>query len=314
MYRSAFILLALLFLRPGLPSKAPALGGAGPTGADRDSVRTRLVLLGTGTPNADPDRSGPALAVVVDGVPYLVDAGPGVVRRAAAAREAGIEGLAVERLGIVFLTHLHSDHTVGLPDLLFTPWVLGRDQPLRVFGPAGTRHMAELVRRAWARDVRIRLEGLEPANDRGHRVEARDVEPGVVYRDERVTVIAFTVAHGSWPQAYGYRFEAPGRTIVVSGDTRPTDEIVRQCGGCDILVHEVYSQAGFESRPPAWQRYHSSFHTSAPELGRIAARARPGLLVLTHQLLWGATPEDLLAEIRAAYDGDVVFGRDLDVF
>lgn len=280
----------------------------------QDSARTRLVLLGTGTPNADPDRSGPALAVVVDGVPYLVDAGPGVVRRAAAARRAGIAGLAVDRLATVFLTHLHSDHTVGLPDLLLTPWVLGRDEPLRVYGPDGTREMAELVRKAWERDIRIRLDGLEPANDRGYRVEAHDVGPGVVYRDERITVTAFQVPHGSWREAFGYRFETPDRIIVVSGDTRPSEEIVRQCSGCDILVHEVYSQAGFEGRSPEWQRYHASFHTSGPELGRIAARARPKLLVLTHQLLWGATPEELLNEVRRGFEGRVVFGRDLDVF
>ncbi|MGH9258410.1 MAG: MBL fold metallo-hydrolase, partial [Acidimicrobiales bacterium] len=100
---------------------------------------TRAVLLGSGTPNADPDRSGPAVAIVVNGTAYLVDAGPGVVRRASAAERRGTPELAVKNLRIVFVTHLHSDHTAGLPDLIFTPWVLGRSPPLEVYGPAGIR-------------------------------------------------------------------------------------------------------------------------------------------------------------------------------
>lgn len=307
------LLVALVAAAPGPDGSLPGAQQA-PAVSEEEAPRTRVVLLGTGTPNADPDRSGPALAVVVDDTPYLVDAGPGVVRRAAAAREAGVEALEVSRLATVFLTHLHSDHTAGLPDLLLTPWTLGRDRPLRMVGPEGTEEMARRIREAYRRDILIRVEGLEPTNDRGHRVEAGDVEPGVVYRDERVTVTAFPVAHGSWDQAFGYRFDTPDRTVVISGDTSPTEEIVRQCRECDILVHEVYAEAGFRGRSPDWQRYHSRFHTSGPELGRIAARARPGLLVLTHQLLWGAAPEQLLEEIEARFDGRVVYGRDLDVF
>lgn len=281
----------------------------------QDAPRTRLVLLGTGTPNADPERSGPSLAIVVDGVPYLVDAGPGVVRRAAAAAEQ-VEGLEVSGLATVFLTHLHSDHTVGLPDLLFTPWTLEREQPLTVIGPDGTEEMLGHLRAAFRADIDNRLYGLEPANDGGHRVDARDVRPGVVFEDERVRVIAFAVPHGSWPpsQALGYRFETPDRVIVVSGDTGPSEAVVEACSGCDILVHEVYAKAGWDGRDEVWQRYHAASHTSGIELGELAERARPGLLVLTHQLLWGATPDELLAEIREGFTGRVVYGNDLDVF
>ncbi len=293
-----------------------AVGASAPLRAAAQTPRTQVVLLGTGTPNADPERSGPATAIVVDGVPYLVDAGPGVVRRAAAAAAQGVEGLQVSKLATVFLTHLHSDHTVGLPDLMLTPWVLERDVPLTVIGPEGTTDMMSHLQAAYRADIDMRLYGLEPANDNGHRVEARDVTPGVVYQDERVTVTAFAVRHGSWPasQAFGYRFETPDRVVVVSGDTAPTDAVVEACNGCDVLVHEVYSQAGFEGRSPAWQTYHKSFHTSGVELGELAARARPGLLVLTHTLLWGATPEELVAEVKQGFDGRVVYGEDLDVF
>lgn len=283
------------------------------TGA-RPSGVTRLVLLGTGTPNAEPDRWGSALAIVVNGTPYLVDAGAGVVRRASAARELGVEGLAPRNLSIVFLTHLHSDHTVGLPDLIFTPWTLERPVPLRIFGPPGTQGMASHLMEAYQADVDVRIQGLEPANTTGAGIRVEENTHGLVYQDENVKVTAFEVDHGDWDHALGYRFETPDRTIVVSGDTAPTEEIVEQCRGCDILVHEVYSKAGFDRRDPVWKAYHSASHTSAPELGAIAARAGPRLLVLTHQLLWGSTPEALVEEVREVFDGKVVYGRDLQVF
>jgi len=276
--------------------------------------RTQIVLLGTGTPNADPDRSGPAIAVVVDGVPYLVDLGPGVVRRAAAAERAGIAGLNAAKLGTAFITHLHTDHTLGYPDFIFSPWVLERDVPAEVFGPRGLQAMTEHLLAAYVEDIRIRIEGIEPANTEGYKVNVHEVEPGLIYSDERVRVTAFAVEHGSWKQAFGYKFETPDRTIVISGDARPGPSIGEQCQGCDVLIHEVYSEAGFARRSPEWQRYHASFHTSSRELGRIAAQARPGTLILYHQLLWGSTPAELLEEVREVYDGRVVFGSDLDVF
>lgn len=275
---------------------------------------THVVLLGTGTPNADPERSGPSVAVVVNGAAYLVDAGPGVVRRAAAASARGIAALAPPRLDRVFLTHLHSDHTVGLPDLMLTPWVLERERPLDVYGPAGTDRMITHLAAAYEEDIRRRIEGLQPQNPTGWRAVPHVVTAGVVYADSNVTVTAVPVPHEDWPEAFAYRFETADRVIVISGDTRPTQAIVEACGGCDVLVHEVYSDAGFARREPEWQRYHAHAHTSASALGALAARARPRLLVLYHQLLWGTTPAELVAEVRTAYPGAVAFGNDLDVF
>jgi len=272
------------------------------------------VLLGTGTPNAEPDRWGSALAVVVNGTPYLVDAGAGVVRRASAAFAQGVQGLETKRLATLFLTHLHSDHTVGLPDLIYSPWVLERESAVRVFGPPGTESMVLHITEAYKEDVRVRIEGLEPINPTGHHVVVREIGPGLVWEDENVRVTAFQVAHGDWTQAFAYRFETPDRVVVVSGDTAPAESIVEACRGCDILVHEVYSQAGFDRRTPEWQRYHAESHTSGPDLGRVASRAGAKLLVLTHQLLWGSTPEELLAEVRSTFNGPVVYGNDLDVF
>jgi len=209
---------------------------------------------------------------------------------------------------------MHSDHTVGYPDLIFTPWVLERDEPLQVFGPTGIKEMTQHILAAYDQDVRLRLDGLEPANPEGHKVEAKVIEAGVIYTDSLVTVEAFAVEHGSWDEAYGFKFTTPDRTIVISGDCVPSEELLRVAKGCDILVHEVYSQAGFQSRETIWQEYHASFHTSSVELAEIARKVKPGLLVLYHQLYWGTTDEELLAEVQSLYDGPVISGADLDIF
>src|SRR5215813_1295002 len=206
---------------------------------------TQVVLLGTGTPNADPDRSGPAAAIVINDTPYVVDCGPGVVRRAAAAARKGVKGLAVEKLRRLFITHLHSDHTAGLPDFILTPAVLERDAPLEIYGPPGIKKMIDHLLKAYAEDVDIRLHGLEPSKPRGYLVKVHVIKPGVIYRDENVTVKAFPVKHGSWKYAYAYRFETPDRAIVLSGDCAPSEGVIEACNGCDLLIHEVYSTAGF---------------------------------------------------------------------
>lgn len=275
---------------------------------------TTIVLLGTGTPNPDPDRSGPAVAIIVNGTPYLVDCGAGVIRRAAAAYKAGTASLEVSNIKHLFVTHLHSDHTLGYPDVILTPWVLGRDEPLQVFGPAGIGAMTDHILQAYDQDIRMRIDGLEPANTVGYKVDVHEIDPGVIYRDANVTVRAFPVKHGLWAQAFGFRFDTPDRSIVISGDTVPTQTLVDSAKGCDVLIHEVYSEAGFKKRSPEWQRYHSSSHTSSRELARIAKETQPGLLILYHQLLWGSTEEELLSEIRQIYRGPVVSGKDLEVY
>jgi ribonuclease BN (tRNA processing enzyme) len=292
-----------------------AASPAWPAEAPRDTAALRVVILGTGTPNADPDRSGPAVAVIAGARAYLVDCGPGVVRRAAAAAARHhLQALAAERLGIVFVTHLHSDHTVGLPDLMLTPWVLERSAPLEVYGPPGIAAMTRHLIAAYAEDIRMRQSGLEPDKSEGWRAHAHEVRAGVVYRDSNVTVSAFEVPHANWKHAFGYRFESRGEVVVISGDTRPSDAVVRACDGCDVLVHEVYSAERFETRPPEWQRYHEDAHTSTAELAALATRARPKRLVLYHQLFWGATDDDLVREVRQGYPGPVFSAHDLDLF
>jgi ribonuclease Z len=134
--------------------------------------------------------------------------------------------LAVTNLKTAFVTHLHSDHTVGYPDFIFTPWVIGRAGPLEVYGLKGIQSMTDHILAAWQDDIQIRTQGLERKfaehNDTGYRVNVHEIEPGVVYRDGNITVKAFHVPQGEWPQAFGYRFETPDRTIVISGDTSPS--------------------------------------------------------------------------------------------
>jgi ribonuclease BN (tRNA processing enzyme) len=278
------------------------------------STHTQVVVLGTGTPVADPERSGPAVAVVVNDAAYLVDCGPGVVRRAAAAEKAGIAALNVKKLKIVFITHLHSDHTLGYPDLIFSPWVLGRSEPLAAYGPRGLRSMTDHIEKAWEKDIRVRTTGLEQANLTGYKVVVHEISPGVVYRDDKVTVTAFAVKHGSWDQAFGYRFDTPDRSIVISGDTAPAESVVQACHGCDILLHEVYNPNGEQLHEPHWKAYFKAFHTTPEELGEVATRARPRLLVLYHQVFHKLPEDDLVQQVRQHYSGKLASAHDLGVY
>ena len=268
---------------------------------------TRVILLGTGTPNPEPDRMGPAVAIVSGEHVYIVDCGPGVVRRAAQA------GIQMPQLTRAFLTHLHSDHTAGYPDLILTPPNSGRNQPLLAFGPPGLRAMTGNILKAWKEDFQIRLHGTQPNEPRGFAVTARDVKPGEVYRDEAVRVTAIAVPHGGWKYAYAYRFEAKDKVIVISGDTTYSEALIAAAKGCDILVHEVYSQKGWEGRTADWRAYHAAHHTSGPDVGRVAAAVKPKKLVLYHLLPMGQPAEEVLEEVRRNWGGETSYGKDLDV-
>jgi ribonuclease BN (tRNA processing enzyme) len=174
--------------------------------------------------------------------------------------------------------------------------------------------MTDHLLAAWAEDIRVRIEGLEPEKTDGWQAHTHEVREGLVYQDSSVKVTAIPVPHANWRRAFAYRFETPDRVIVVSGDTRPSEALVRACDGCDILVHEVYSADRFATRSPEWQRYHADAHTSTTELAALATRARPRLLVLYHQLYWGTDDEGLVREVRRGYDGAVVSGKDLEVY
>jgi ribonuclease BN (tRNA processing enzyme) len=276
--------------------------------------KTQIVFLGTGYPRPLPDRMGPSLAIIANGTAYLVDAGTGLVRRAA---ETKLPALEASKLRFVFVTHLHSDHTIGLPDIITTPWIMGRTQPLELYGPPGISAMARHIHEAYKEDKNIRVKGLEHANETGSDVNAYDIKPGFVYRDSNVKITTFAVKHGSWKNAYGYRFETPDRTIVVSGDASPSESVVENCNGCDVLIHEAYTQLGASKSTDAWKEYIASYHTSTKELADLATRAKPKMLILWHQMYFGGptdTEAVMLKEIRASYKGRVASAHDLDVF
>jgi ribonuclease BN (tRNA processing enzyme) len=284
---------------------------------------TQIVLLGTGTPSPDPERSGAATAVVVNGTPYLIDFGPGVVRRIASVSQQGVKGLTVVDVRVAFLTHLHSDHTAGYPDLILTPWAVGRSQPLEVYGPKGLTHMTDHILDAYREDIAIRRRDKQllgvPEQADGYKVQAHEITPGTVYKDQNVTVKAFLVNHGDVSEAFGYRIETPDRAIVISGDAAPSQSVIDSCNGCDVLIHEAYSMMTYNAVSPAYQEYRRKHHTSSREVAEIATKARPGLLILYHRANPGGVgrpnPEEpLLEEVRQLYGGTVVIGHDLDVY
>jgi ribonuclease Z len=192
---------------------------------------------------------------------------------------------------------------------------MGRDEPLEVYGPEGINAMTEHILAAYEEDIKYRLYGSEPANDKGWRVNSHEfVTEGIIYQDENVRVEAFPVPHGTWPNSWGFRFTTPDKIIVISGDTAPSEKLSGYAKDADILVHEVYSKKGFDTKNELWQNYHSIHHTSTYELGEIASKASPKLVVLYHILFWGATERELIDEISEKYNGKVVIGNDLSIF
>ena len=273
---------------------------------------SQVLILGSGSPNAEADRVSSGVAIAVDGQPYLFDCGHGVVQRVVQAHGRGKIAWNSADLTRLFVTHLHADHTVGLPDLLFTPWIHGRDERVLAFGPAGFEGMARHILAAYAENIREHR-AAHPASEDGCKIDAREIQEGLCYQDERVEVHALKADHGALA-AFSYKVVTPAGVVVLSGDTKSVPAFADWARGCDILIHEVYSSVEFVNLPPAWQRYHSRVHTSSAELAALARALRPRLLLLYHQLFWGRAPAELAAEVTSGYGGIVISANDLDVF
>jgi ribonuclease BN (tRNA processing enzyme) len=296
--------------------------------------QTRVILLGTGTPIPDPDRSGPATAVVVGNNAYLVDFGPGVVRRAEAALlQRGITALEPGNLKVAFVTHLHSDHTAGYSDLILTGWTSGRSTPLEVYGPTGLKAMTEHILEAYRIDIETRTnpEGNQRAISNGWKVNPHEIKAGIIYKDANVTVTAFPTKHAM--ESYGYRFDTSDRKIVISGDTSPTEETIKACSGCDILIHDTQTLDLYAKMPERLHSFVTKYHTTTAQLAALAAEAKPKLLVTYHTIAFRpgiaapkflssitatsasrSTEEILQDEIGSRYSGQFVIGHDLDVY
>lgn len=305
---TALVLALVVAAAVAIPRLATRPGPATPQSFPES---TTVVLLGTGMPRPNPEASGPATAIVVGSRVFLFDAGPGVMRQLAAA------GLPINGVSAVFITHLHSDHTLGYPDLILTSWVMGRKLPLPAYGPPGLQSMTDHILAAWREDQEIRISGLEHQTDDGYAVSVHEVTPGVVYESDGVRVTAIPVPHGSWKYAFGYRIDTPDRSIVISGDTRLSPGLRDASRNVDVLIHEAYpaSKLKPEEREGGsdWPAYMQSFHTSDVEVGQLATAAGPRLVILHHLVRMGGTDEELLEGVRqGGYQGRVVIGKDLE--
>lgn len=254
----------------------------------------KITLLGTGTPFPTADRFGTATLIEAGGRKLLFDCGRGAVLRLA---EAGFDP---EEIEDVYLTHLHSDHVTGIPDLLLTGWFLGRKSPLHLCGPLGTKRMAQHLVEAFRFDVqtRIQTEGLPV---KGAEIEAREIEGGKAYDDGSLRVFAFAVDHGPVKPAFGYRVESAGHSVVISGDTRFSESLVKFAKGADCLVQAAWTVSRNSSAPPARSI------ASAEDAAQIFTLARPRFAVVHHY----KDEAGLANAIRSHYDGSFVIAKDL---
>ena len=260
------------------------------------SEEMRVTLLGTGTPFPDAERLGSAILVEVADKKLLFDCGRGVVIR---LTEAGVSPKDMDGL---FLTHLHSDHVVGIPDLWLSGWFLGRSKPLRIWGPPGTRSMAKHLLEAFAFDVHIRQAPPDPLPAKGVEIDAEEIAQGEIYNDGFVRVSAFLVDHGTVKPAFGYRVDSARHSVVISGDTKFCQNLVDFAKGTDCLIHTAWS-AGWKNPAPPSKRSIAS----AEDAGRVFAIVKPKLGVVYHYKdedgLWDA--------VRKEYKGPLVIAKDL---
>ena len=242
---------------------------------------------------------------------FLFDVGSGVERQLEAAK------LPINGVVAAFITHLHSDHTLGYPDLIFTSWVMGRTEPMNVYGPVGLQKMTDHILAAYAEDIDIRIIGLEHESSEGYKIIVHEIKEGVVYDSLGVKITAVWVPHGNWKYAYAYRIDTPGKSIFISGDTNYFEGLIKYANSVDILIHEVYASSKVkpEKREGGddWPQYLKEFHTSDVELGKLAEKIKPSLLILYHIIRMGATNQELIDGIRkGGYTGKVLIGQDLE--
>ena len=281
------------------------------------SSETKLIILGSGTPNPDPERYGSGYAVVVNDDAYIVDFGPGIVRRISAMSPTWggeFPSMELENINIAFLTHIHSDHSGALADLILTPWIMGRDEPLNLYGPEGLKAMSENITEAYIDDINYRLYGSQPANKLGFTTNVTEIsDDGTIFKDKNIEVIAFKNAHGDFKNSFGFLFITDDKRILFSGDTAVSSNLMKYGKNLDILVHEVFSSETFVNKTKDWQIYHQAHHTSSIDLGIIADELQPKKLVLSHILFWGASEESLLKDVRKNFNGETIIAADLMV-
>jgi ribonuclease Z len=269
----------------------------------------KVTLLGTGSPAAVMTRFGPSILVEAGGHKFLFDAGRGASQR---LNQVSVKWKDVDG---VFFTHLHSDHVVGFPDLWLTGWLTeGRDVPLRVWGPRGTKSMMSHLEQAYEADIRIRLYD-DRVSPEGVVILAEDIGEGVVYERDGVKITAFEVDHFPVKPAFGYRIDHAGRSVVLSGDTRVSENLIRHSQGVDVLIHEVASPESLQraNLPPERAKSILAHHVTPEQAGEVFSRVKPRLAVYSHIVRPTATEQDLIPPTRKTYSGPLELGEDLTV-
>lgn len=267
----------------------------------------KVTLLGTGAPRPVMTRFGPSILVEAGKEKLVFDCGRGATQRLYQLKIpfAAITGL--------FLTHLHSDHTVGIPDFWLTGWVMGRDTPLPVWGPKGTKAMMKHLQEAYAFDIHIRRDVDTKLPGAGAVLIAKDIVEGVVYDSGGVKVTAFLVDHGEIKPAFGYRIDYGGHSVTLSGDTRPSENLIRFAQGTDVLIHEVVDVPAFQAvaknDTSAQAKKIIEHHTSAEQAGTVFTRVKPKLAVYSHIVPPNAP--DVVQHTRDTFAGPLELGEDL---
>jgi ribonuclease Z len=267
-----------------------------------------VTLLGTGCPQVHPDRFGPASLVQMGEMSFLVDCGSGVTQRMAAA---GISGA---KLDALLLTHLHSDHLVDLYQLVISSWHQGRERPQRIFGPAGTRAFAAATMEVWRTERERRIAWECRPSIVAFELEITEFEEGVIWNADGLRISAFEVDHGPVKPAFGFLFETAQARVAFSGDTTVCDRLVDAAQGVDLLVHECFihrRMAPGRMRSEQGLANVAAYHTLSSDVGKVAATAGTGLLVLHHFVPVEFDRDALLREVCADFPGPVVVGEDL---
>lgn len=266
----------------------------------------KVTLLGTGNPRPVMSRFGPSILVEAGKEKLLFDCGRGATQRLYEAK------VPLPEVSALFLTHLHSDHVVGIPDLWLTGWIMGREVPLRVWGPAGTKAMAAHLSEAFEFDLHMRRDVDEKLPAGGAEISGSDIEQGVVYERGGVKVTAFTVDHGPVKPAFGYRVDYAGHAVVLSGDTRASENLVEFARGADVLVHEVLDVEAYKKSnthfTPEQMKKVIAHHTTPEEAGSVFSKVKPKLAVYSH--IVPPDVPDVVEHTRTSYAGPLEVGED----
>ncbi len=268
----------------------------------------KVILLGTGTPAPIMERFGPSILVQAGSEVLLFDAGRGCLQRLQQLK------ISYDKINALFLTHLHSDHIVGLPDLWLTGWLTSKRKiPLILFGPTGTADMIKYLQMAYAYDIRIRIED-DKALEEGSKFIVNEIQQGTIYEKNGVRVVAFEVDHYPVIPAFGYRIEYMGHSVVLSGDTRYSENLIKFAKGTDLLIHEVVIAPDTLSKSdPKYSIL--AHHTTTEQACKVFSMVKPKLAAYSHiAKLYGQTEEEIMKRTKANYSGPVIMGEDLMSF